>query len=234
MLWPLELRANSSDQAKTNRRKVKAAQRAVSLSPDDAVGRDVVGELSRYVNTAAREHRYDVVLPNDVHRLLELFAMRAGRSRPDALAFCLHEGVRLLLLVPGIATIRDCRKAAVAAGSEDLDWLERWGFDVAARSGRCRRWYRNIDPAAVTLCGEVARELGLRPATLATLATMAMLLQVRDVPDDRKKEFLEEVTRFGRAVRKRARRAEQSRDRAHAIPVPSLIVSFDDVLRNIK
>ena len=122
----------------------------------------------------------------------------------------------------------------MAAGSEDLDWFEHWRFDVAARSGRRRRWFRNIDPADVARCADVARELGLRTATLATLAAMAILFQVKDVPDDRKTDFLGEVRRFGHELKKRAGRAEQFRDRTRATPAPSLNFSFDDVLKDLK
>jgi len=231
-------KGNASDGDRTNRtrrstgHRVKA--RAVSLSPDDAVGRDVVDELRAFVNTAKRDDRFDGSLPDEVCQAVELIGIKADKSRSDAFAFCFEQGLNELLQIRSISVIRRCRKAILAADSDDFDWIAHWGYGVASRRGRRRRWWRNIDPGAVALCGAVAEDLGLPRATLATLAVMAMLFQVPDVPDDKKTHFLEEVRRFRHEVERRARRVEELRDRACAIPAPSLIFSFDDVLRDPK
>ena len=129
---------------------------------------------------------------------------------------------------------RVCREPVVAAGSDDLDWFEGWRYDVAARNGRHRRHFRKIDPDDVARCADVARELGLPSATLATLATMAILLHVPGVPDDKKLDLLDELTRFGSAIERRAVRAQEFGDQARTTTPPSLNLSFDDVLDRVK
>ena len=228
-------KSNTSNRDKTIRTRRSTRPRVhASLSLADAVGRDVVGELRGFDNKATRDDRFDVLLPNDVYRLLELTAIHADKMMQDTVAYCLKRGVRRLLTLPGISTIRSCRKAVVAAGSDDVDWFESFRFDVAARSGRKRRFFRKIDSDDVACCRGVARELGLLPAMLVTLAAMAILLEVAVVPDDKKRDILDELRQFADAVKKRAKRAEQYRTWAHVAPRPSLNFTFDDVVQDIR
>jgi len=231
-------KGNASDGDRTNRtrrstgHRVKA--RAVSLSPDDAVGRDVVGELRAFLNNAKRDDRLTVSLPNNIYWLLEQLGINAGRKTQDAFAYCLKYGLPPLLTLDGIAEIRGCRKAAVVEGSEDLILFETFLFEVAARSGSRRRSFRKIDPEDVDCCRDVARELGLPMANLVTLATMTILLENPDVPDNQKHDLFDELIRFGRAVKRRARLAQRLRNWAGAAPAPSLHLSLDDVRRHVK
>ena len=229
-------RLRATQPARPARRWVTAPVKGVSLRLSDAVGvaRDFINELRHFNNRAGRDDRYYGFVPTEVYRMVESFARLAGQSRQDAFGFSVKEGVKLVLLLPDISTIRSCRNAVVLAGSEDIEMFERSTLEVATRSGRRRVWFRKVDPDDVALCAELARELGLDTSTVVALAVMCVLFQVPALPDDKKHDFREEVTRFGLDLQKRAERAELFLDRARAISPPTSTHTFDDVLQDLK
>ena len=216
----------------SKRRKAKGSGKGVSLRPEDAVSAPV-DALNGWKNEAPRDDRLNTALPTVVSRALESFALKAGRSTPqDAVAFGLLRGIKLLPGLPGVSDIRRCRKEVALVCSDDLYWFEHWDFDVAARKSRHRWSFRKIDSDVVALCGVLARELGLDRTTVVALALMRVLVEVDEVPDQTKRDFLRELRRFIRELKKRVIRAEELRIRSESIPRPSDHYGPDDILND--
>ncbi len=221
---------NGNARGLDDRRRGDGAKRTGS-----SAGSALLVDLALWSNPASREDRFDCTIPDYQHRLLKLVglsAMPKRRQLMDTFAFCLAHGVRRLESLPGVSDLGSSYDAIleVEAGSDDLSWFESWSFQVEVHHGpKRRRWFRHVDPKVARHCKWLATQLGLKKSTVTALVLMCVFIEIDTVPDDVKRDMLQELREFRRRLEGRAIRAEELRTRAHSRPI-TLTVTFNDVL----
>jgi len=172
-------------------------------------------------------------LPVYVRRSMEVAARSCAKTLGTLTAFCLRQGVDLLLRLPDIDDIRVAREAVLRSGGEDIAWFDRWSYDVSPQHAGRQTLYGRVCPEDASEGAQLAHSLGLPASTVATLAIMATLIHL-SIPDVSKQHMLDELVSFGRAVRTRARRARQLAKTAAGSTSPRLQARFQDVLDAVE